>query len=223
MRVKSYGFRFMTVLLLAGALLVIGGAPRPSWAQGKEAAAIHKSMGPVETEGNPLTRKRWSPYTTGIAIGVLSWLAFLLIGKGLGVSSSYAKTSGMVEKAVKGEKVYEIEYYQEKTPKIDTGWMLVFGIIIGAFLSARLSGDFQLTAIPPLWKEMFGDNVLIRIIVAFIGGMVLIIGARWARGCTSGHGITGTLQLAVSSWMALFAFFIGGVITAYLLYAVSAL
>ncbi len=223
MRVKSYGFRFMTVLLLAGALLLIGGGLRPSWAQDGEAAAIYKSMGPVETEGNLLTRKRWSPYTTGIAIGALSWLAFLLIGKGLGASSSYAKTSGMVEKAVKGEKVYEIEYYQEKTPKINTGWMLVFGIIIGAFLSARLSGDFQLTAIPPLWNEMFGDNVLIRIIVAFIGGMVLIIGARWARGCTSGHGITGTLQLAVSSWMALFAFFIGGVITAYILYAVSAL
>ncbi len=219
----DYGFQGLMLMLLIATLLLLCVDFQAAWAEVGEKAAIHEAMGPVETEGNPLTRKRWSPYTTGIAIGVLSWLAFLLIGKGLGVSSSYAKTSGMVEKAVKGEKVYEIEYYQEKTPKIDTGWMLVFGIIIGAFLSARLSGDFQLTAIPPLWKEMFGDNVLIRIIVAFIGGMVLIIGARWARGCTSGHGITGTLQLAVSSWMALFAFFIGGVITAYLLYAVSAL
>jgi uncharacterized membrane protein YedE/YeeE len=64
---------------------------------------------------------------------------------------------------------------------------------------------------------MFGANALVRIIVAFIGGIILIIGARWAGGCTSGHGITGTLQLAASSWMALIAFFVGGVVTAYLI------
>jgi uncharacterized protein len=48
--------------------------------------------------------------------------------------------------------------------------------------------------------------------------MILIIGARWAGGCTSGHGITGTLQFAVSSWMAVIAFFVGGIIAAYIIY-----
>jgi uncharacterized membrane protein YedE/YeeE len=54
--------------------------------------------------------------------------------------------------------------------------------------------------------------------VAFIGGVVLGIGARWADGCTSGHGISGTLQLVVSSWVAVICFFIGGVATAFLLF-----
>jgi uncharacterized membrane protein YedE/YeeE len=57
-----------------------------------------------------------------------------------------------------------------------------------------------------------------RWIVAFIGGIVMGIGARWANGCTSGHGISGTLQLAVSSWLAAICFFIGGIVTAMLIY-----
>jgi hypothetical protein len=48
--------------------------------------------------------------------------------------------------------------------------------------------------------------------------MILGIGARWAGGCTSGHGISGTLQLAVSSWLATLSFFIGGILTAMILY-----
>ena len=46
----------------------------------------------------------------------------------------------------------------------------------------------------------------------------MVYGARLAGGCTSGHGISGTLQLAVSSWIAVICFFVGGIVTALLLY-----
>jgi uncharacterized membrane protein YedE/YeeE len=49
---------------------------------------------------------------------------------------------------------------------------------------------------------------------------LLAYGARLAGGCTSGHGISGALQLSVSSWIALACFFIAGVATAMLLYRV---
>lgn len=29
----------------------------------------------------------------------------------------------------------------------------------------------------------------------------MMVGARLAQGCTSGHGITGILQFAISSWI----------------------
>jgi uncharacterized membrane protein YedE/YeeE len=45
-------------------------------------------------------------------------------------------------------------------------------------------------------------------------------GSRWANGCTSGHGISGTMQLAVSSWVSVVFFFIGGIVTAMLMYHV---
>jgi hypothetical protein len=48
----------------------------------------------------------------------------------------------------------------------------------------------------------------------------MAFGARTAGGCTSGHGISGALQLSVGSWIALVGFFVGGVITAMLLFYV---
>lgn len=192
-------------------LLVFSATVAPIWA-----VETDKIAGQVK-EVSVLEMKRWSPYAAGFGIGVLSWIAFLLMGKGLGASSSFVKTSGMIENIISKENVKQKTYYQQVSPRINSGWMLVAGIIAGSFLSAKLSGDFHFSAVPPLWEAMFGANALLRIIVAFIGGIILIIGARWAGGCTSGHGITGTLQLAASSWMALTAFFVGGVVTAYLI------
>jgi len=51
-----------------------------------------------------------------------------------------------------------------------------------------------------------------------IGGMVMMLGARLAGGCTSGHGISGNLQLAVSSALFSVMFFSFGLATAFILY-----
>jgi uncharacterized membrane protein YedE/YeeE len=98
--------------------------------------------------------------------------------------------------------------------------MLVIGIVVGSFISAKLSNQFEWQAVPSLWEASFGSSVLLRLVVAFAGGAVLGLGSRWAGGCTSGHGISGTMQLAVSSWIATMCFFVGGVAVAMLLYRV---
>ncbi len=49
---------------------------------------------------NWLQMAQWSPYICGAGIGVLSWLTFLLSDKPIGTSTSYARTAGMVERAV---------------------------------------------------------------------------------------------------------------------------
>ena len=51
-----------------------------------------------------LAMKSWSPYLAGAGIGILSWFAFLLSDHPLGVSTAFAKTSGMIEKAVRGDR-----------------------------------------------------------------------------------------------------------------------
>ena len=97
--------------------------------------------------------------------------------------------------------------------------MLVLGVVLGSFLSAIISGDFQVGVwVPSLWASAFGDSAVLRVFVALAGGVILGFGARFGDGCTSGHGISGTLQLAVSSWISVIFFFIGGVITAHILY-----
>jgi len=169
---------------------------------------------------NWLTETHWSPYIVGIGIGILSWLTFLISKKPIGCSTAFARTSGMIEKLFRGKKVEQKLYYKEVEPVVDWEWMLVLGVVIGALISALLSGDFRWQWVPSRWAATFGTAVFPRVIVAITGGICLGFGARWAGGCTSGHGISGTLQLAVSSWVAAISFFIGGIITALLLYNV---
>jgi len=162
--------------------------------------------------------KQWSPYASGIGIGILSWLTFVLSDKPIGCSTAYARTSGMIERLFRGDKTLQRPYYQKFHPEIDWQWMLVAGIFIGSFISAGLSGQFEIIWVPSRWAASFGASALIRFMAALSGGILMGFGARWAGGCTSGHGISGTLQLAVSSWLAAVCFFIGGIITAAVLY-----
>jgi hypothetical protein len=120
--------------------------------------------------------KRWSPYWVGMGIGILSWLAFFLSDKPIGVSTAYAQTSGMIEKALQGRKVEEKEYYRQYVPKVSWTWMLVVGLLAGAFASAATSGDFRLEWVPPLWERRFGDTPVIRWATAFSGGIIFGIG-----------------------------------------------
>ncbi len=165
-----------------------------------------------------LTASTWSPYLVGMGIGVLSWLAFLLSNHPLGVSTALAKTAGMIERLVRGDKVLEKEYYRKNWPGIDWEWMAVAGLFLGALSAAWLSGDLQATWIPAMWQARFGDGVALRLGTAVTGGVLVGFGARWGRGCTSGHGISGTLQLVLSSWLAAICFFAGGVVVAMMMY-----
>lgn len=162
----------------------------------------------------------WSPYVVGIAIGVLSWLSFLILRKPLSCSTSFASTSGMIERLFRGKKVESKPYYRKVKLKIDWQWMFVLGIVFGSLISALLSGDFKLIWTPSLWASSFGETPVLRVLIAAVGGIFLGFGARWADGCTSGHGISGTLQLAISSWISAIFFFIGGIITALLVFRV---
>lgn len=168
-----------------------------------------------------LTMARWSPYIVGAGIGVLSWAVFLLSDTPLGCSTAYANMAGIVESALSRGKTNGMRYYQKFIPAVDWHWMLVVGIIIGAFFSALLSNTIMVRAVPLIFAAEFGASPLLRFAVAFLGGVLLGLGARWAGGCTSGHGISGTLQLSVSSWVAVFCFFAGGILIAGLLFGFS--
>lgn len=169
---------------------------------------------------NPLTTELWSPYLVGIGIGILVWLGFIISNKAIGCSTAYARTFGMIEGLVRGDRVKDKPYYKKFVPKIDWEWMLVIGIVVGAFLSSLMSGSFEVEMVPAIWEGTFGANPVLRFVGALIGGFLLGFGARMAGGCTSGHGISGTIQLALASWLAFIFFFVGGILTALLIYGV---
>ncbi len=161
---------------------------------------------------------RWSPYVAGALIGLLNVGSMLVSKKPLGASTSYMKIGGMIYGLFNKKKVEKNEYYNKNELKLDWGIMLIIGIILGAFLSAQLSGSFNLTTVPTMWAKEVSDSALIRFIASVAGGIFLGVGARWANGCTSGHGITGTSQLSAISWVASVAFFIGGIAAAFIIY-----
>ena len=165
-----------------------------------------------------LTQLRWSPYLVGVGIGVLSWATFLISKKPIACSTTFARLIGMVEMIFGGKKAELKPYYQKLKLVVDWQMLLVLGVVIGAFLSALLAGDFHLQWVPLTWETSFGADPLLRVAMALAGGIILGFGARWADGCTSGHGISGTLQLAVSSWISAVCFFVGGVLAAQIIF-----
>jgi hypothetical protein len=167
-----------------------------------------------------LTQAIWSPYIAGAGIGILVCLALLLSNRAIGCSSGYVKAGGLIEKSISPARVERQEYYREIVPEVDWAFMLIPGIVIGAFIASMLSGQFQFIIVPATWSATFGNTPVLRIIVAILGGALLGFGARWAGGCTSGHGISGSIQLSLASIISAACFFAGGIAMAMFLFYV---
>jgi len=162
-----------------------------------------------------LTDRTWSPYLSGVLIGLLQIPAFLLIGTALGTSSSYVTVGASLAEFVDPD-VRTIAYAAKHLDGAKNWWQvaLVAGIALGALVSASLSG-MRRHGIAPVWRHALGtSSPLARFAVAFIAGFVMLAGARIADGCTSGHGISGIAQLAIASFIAVAAMFAGGIATA---------
>lgn len=164
----------------------------------------------------------WSPYVVGAGIGILSWLTFWFSGKTIGASSFYATLAGFLGRLLAPRHTASLAYYKDHPPRAATwGFLFVASTILGGFLAAWSGGGFRNEWLHPMWVERFGaDSIGLRAVTGIAGGMFMAFGARLAGGCTSGHGISGTLQLNVGSWLTALAMFAGGVAAAMLLYTV---
>ncbi len=163
-----------------------------------------------------LTDRAWSPYVAGIVIGLLQVPAFLIIETALGASSSYVTVGGLVGSWI-DPSIVHIDYVARHVATTAKNWWqvaLVGGIAIGALLSMKLSGTRR-QAISPIWSRALGSSSPgLRYAVAFGAGFLMLIGARIADGCTSGHGLSGLAQLSVGSTVAVIGMFAGGIIAA---------
>jgi hypothetical protein len=163
-------------------------------------------------------RKYWSPYLAGALSGVVLVLSVLISGKFYGTSTTFVKTTGMIEKIFNAERVAAMDYFIKEVPTFDWQWMFVIGILIGSIIAAKVSGTFVWQPLPEMWQNRFGSSIIKRAIVAFTGGLIGMFGARLADGCPSGHGLSGSVQLAVSGFISLICFFIGGALVARILF-----
>ena len=166
-----------------------------------------------------LRQSRWNPYVVGAGIGVLSWLVFALVDKPLGVTTSLTGLAGACAAPFVGaDTVGANAYFKQHVFKWDYGMLFLAGIALGGFLSALLSGTFRAEIVPSVWRERFGSSVPKRMLAAFLGGLLAMFGARLADGCTSGNGISGSLQLAVGGWTFFLTLFAFGILTSLVLF-----
>ncbi|MEP2777003.1 MAG: YeeE/YedE thiosulfate transporter family protein [Luteolibacter sp.] len=164
----------------------------------------------------------WSPYLVGAAIGVLSWLTFYFADKSIGASSFYAALAGFIGKAISPAHIAKLHYFRKNPPKIGWGFVFVIATVIGGFLAASTGGEIRNEWLHPMWTDHFGENSMgQRLLTAILGGALMAFGARLAGGCTSGHGISGTLQLNLGSWLTAGGMFIGGIIVAKLFFLIA--
>lgn len=141
------------------------------------------------------TSYRWLISGIGIAIITAGIFLATVFNRVLGASSTYPYLGDILS------GLTENQYF--KGLEASGKWEMYF--LLGAFLSglvlSLIRGDFKLTLIHANWKKYKNNSASSRLFWAFTGGFLLIIGARLAGGCTSGHIISGGVQAAFSSWL----------------------
>jgi len=166
----------------------------------------------------------WSPYLAGALVGLLAiasvYATTLWMGKSnyIGASTTFVRAAGLLEQTVVPERVAANEYFTKEKVRVDWQFMLVLGIFLGALISSATDRSYKLESVPPIWEKRFGPSIGKRALGAFLGGIVAMVGARMADGCPSGHGLSGTMQLSVSSLVAFAMFFSIGILVAALVY-----
>lgn len=149
----------------------------------------------------------------GILFGLLSAASIALWGP-IGVSGTYPRFFGAIARSITPDFAAQNPYLVKMGTLITPESMLVVGLLIGGFLSARLARR-RAPAIEPINANE--TTSMRRYVNAFIGGFLLLFGARLAGGCTSGHIISGMTQLSVSAFIFAAGVFGSGMVTARML------
>ena len=175
-----------------------------------------------------MENKKW--ILSGIILGLVFFIAVWAV-KPVGVSTQFSVASGIIYSIIDPSIITEDsesktgysstnEYYNKSNGKIakaiknpiNYGFVFVLAIILGAALAHNLSKtknrknatnlDSSSRNLPKpkntLWHIYFPP---------FLGGVLLLYGARLAGGCTSGHMMSGMMQGSVSGYLFAIAVF----------------
>lgn len=173
--------------------------------------------------------------TGGLLLGLVFFAAVLLV-KPIGVSTQFVILDGIVADAVSPDFITQTDegytstnaymaksdgkYAKSAANPLNYSFIFVLAMAAGAFLSARLRGgiDRLERAAPEIWRANYGDTPMMRYAVAFLGGFIVLYGARLAGGCTSGHMMSGMMQTALSGYIFAAGAFAAAIPTAMLIY-----
>jgi uncharacterized membrane protein YedE/YeeE len=144
----------------------------------------------------------WHPLIGGLLVGLVQVPLTLGVKKNLGASTSF---SVIVASLFRG-----VGYVNDHTRPLLGGanwWNVVFVVLatLGATIGAWSGNSWY------SWDQMASVSEW----EAFVGGILLLLGSRFASGCTSGHGITGVGHGSLLSMVGVAGIFAGGMLVAF--------
>jgi uncharacterized protein len=158
-------------------------------------------------------KKDFKWFYSALGISVVASIIFAVSDRGLGASTFYPYIADIITGTT------DNDYFTKHVEKSGSYEMI---FLMGAFLSglifSLIKKEFKLKIVHENWARFKGNSNIKRLIWAFIGGFILLFGARLASGCTSGHIISGGMQLAVSSLVFAVFVFAGFLLTGKLFY-----
>ena len=151
-----------------------------------------------------------NPYLAGIGLGLVLLAAYVVMGRGLGASGALSSVTAVLVHSVAPKHAEANEFYRGY---LEGGvghplkeWLVfeVLGVLIGGFVSGLLARRLSLTV-----ERGPRAGVAMRLAWAFVGGALMAVGAKFARGCTSGQALTGGAMLNAGSWAFMMMVFAG--------------
>lgn len=173
----------------------------------------------------------WPWYISGPLIAVVM-LLLVYFGKTFGMSSNL-RTLCSIGGAGRYADFFKFDWKAQR-------WNLtvVLGAILGGYIALTFLSDgstidlnsqtfsdleaFGFTAIGEslLPQEIYSWEAVLSVkglAIIIVAGFLVGFGTRYAGGCTSGHAITGLSNLQLPSLLAVFGFFIGGLVMTHLI------
>jgi len=157
----------------------------------------------------------WNPYVAGVGLGLVLLASFVVMGRGLGASGAVASTitaglNAVAPAHVAGNPAFA-EYLKDGTSPLKD-WLVfeVLGVFVGGYLSGMLA--HRVKKVVEKGPRITTNR---RLTYAFIGGILMGVGAKLGRGCTSGQALTGGALLNAGSWAFMIMIFAGAYALAY--------
>jgi uncharacterized membrane protein YedE/YeeE len=150
----------------------------------------------------------------GIVFGIVSALSILLWGP-IGVSGTYPRFIGALARLFDPAYAEANPYLVKMGALFKPETFLVIGLLIGGLVASRVGRQPKAPAMEVV--HAMETSRFARYRDAFLGGVLIVFGARLAGGCTSGHIISGITQLSISSMIFAVAVFASGIATAKLI------
>lgn len=158
----------------------------------------------------------WNPYVAGFGLGLVLLAAYLIAGRGLGATGAFSSVAAWVANTLSPEHAQassvHVRYLESGSPLSSWLVFLLIGTFIGAAVSGFASGRFSISVEkgPRLTDGQ-------RLALALSGGIIAGLGAKIARGCTSGQALTGASVLNAGSLVFMLSVFAAGYAVAWML------